>query len=159
MISLLRWVAALPLGVLAAFAAHMILGFNFGIAHGFEEVGLFWDSPDMAGMPIRGTYIMLGTRAVSACALVSVAAWVAPQFKKQIGLSLAIIISILSIAFLIYLLYQSVRFELAWGFSVWYRSILELAGIIIGCVFGAGMSSSMASTNGPGVPEDHEKPA
>ena len=149
MIRLIRWVAALPLAVLAAFAVHIIFGFTFGIAHGFEEVDVFWESRDMAGMPISGTYIMIVTRSVTAATLVGVAAWLVPQFKKQIGFSLAIVVSILSTILLIFLLYQSVRLELPLGFGGWYRSILELASIIIGCVVGAGFSASMESTNGP----------
>jgi hypothetical protein len=148
MISLLRWVAALPIAVLAAFVAHYILYLTFSTTHGQEAVDMFWESRDMAGMPISGTYMLLVSRAVTTGTLVGVAAWVAPQFKKQIGFSLAIIVSILSITFLIYLLYLSVRHEFPLGFGGWYRGLLELAGIILGCSAGVGFSSSMESRNG-----------
>lgn len=52
----------------------MILGFTFSIAHGFEEVTVFWESRDKACMPISGMDIMLVTRAVTAATLVGVGA-------------------------------------------------------------------------------------
>lgn len=145
MINLLRWVAALPLGLIASFAAYMIIDFNFSVIYGYEKVALFWQAHDMAGMPITGSFIMLVTRVLQACALVSVAALVVPQFKKQVGFYLAIIASILSVALVSYLFYRVYTSGLALGFSGWYRGILETTSLIVGCVVGAGASSRMGS--------------
>jgi hypothetical protein len=142
-INILRWAAAVPMAVLAAFAVHMALGITFGIGHGFDKVEFFWLSRDMASMPISGTYIMLVTRAASTCTLVGVAAWVVPRLKIQVGIVLAIVICIYTSALFIYVLYQSVHLGLTLGFSGWYRSILEWVSIIIGCAFGIGVAAGI----------------
>ncbi len=142
MISLLRWVIALPVGIAASFAVHMVSVFGFSLGHGFEEVATFWNSTDMAGMPISGTYIMFVTRLATAAALVGVTVWVIPNYKKKAATTLAMVVSILSIALLIYLVYQSVGANMSIGFGVWYRNILEMVSIVIGSIIGAGVGSS-----------------
>ncbi len=77
---------------------------------------------------------------------VGVTAWVVPKFKKQVGFTLATIVSVIFIALLIYLLYASFRVELILDLSAWYRNILETASIILGCVAGAGVSSGLDKT-------------
>lgn len=142
MTNILRWGAALPLAAIAAFAIHMGLGVAFGIAHGFNEVGLFWESRDMAGMPISGTYIMLVTRIATISALVGVAAWAVPRFKIQAGIVIASVIGVSTVALFVYTYYQSVQVGLPIGFWGWYRGLLEAFSIIIGCAVGIGLALS-----------------
>ena len=136
MISLLRWIIALPLGVAAALATHIFLGFIFSLAHGFNEVELFWQSSDMAGMPISGTYMMFATRVTTSAVLIWAAVWVVPKFKQQTSIALAVIVSVSALALLVYLLYESIHLNLPLGFGGWYRNILEMVSIVMGSLIG-----------------------
>ena len=142
MINPLRWFIALPIGIAASFAVHMLSVFGFSWGHGFEEVAALWNSSDMAGMPISGTYIIFVTRLAAAAALVVGTVWVIPSHNKKAGTTLAIVISVISLALLIFLIYQSFGVNLSIGFSVWYRNILEMVSIVIGSIIGAGIGSS-----------------
>ena len=53
-LNILRWIIAVPAGVLVWFAANHAIGTAFGILHGFDRVGDFWEAPDMDGVPIIG---------------------------------------------------------------------------------------------------------
>ena len=142
MINLLRWVIALPIGVAASFAVHMLSVFGFSWGHGFEEVAKLWNSSDMAGMPISGTYIIFVSRLAAAAALIIGTVWVIPNYNKKIATALAIVVSIISLALLIYLTYKSIAVNMSVGLAVWYRNILEMVSIVIGCIIGASVSSS-----------------
>ncbi|MDZ4759931.1 MAG: hypothetical protein SGJ21_02520, partial [Alphaproteobacteria bacterium] len=52
------------------YAANHSIGAAFGIIHGIERVEEFWEAPDMAGVPIIGTYIIFITRTISAASFV-----------------------------------------------------------------------------------------
>ena len=54
-INILRWIIAVPAGVMLWFAANHAIGVALGIIHGFERVDAFWEARDMDGMPIIGT--------------------------------------------------------------------------------------------------------
>ena len=142
MINILRWLIALPIGIAASFAIHMLSVFAFSWGHGFEEVASLWDSSDMAGMPISGTYIIFVTRLAAAAALVVGTVWVIPSHNKKAATILAIIISVISIAVLIFLIYLSFRVNQSIGFGVWYRNILEMVSIVTGSIIGVGIGSS-----------------
>ncbi|MDE3001339.1 MAG: hypothetical protein OXU79_19865 [Gemmatimonadota bacterium] len=135
--NLIRWILAVPLGVVAAFLVHLFVTALSGLAHGFDRVADFWDSTDMAGMPIEGTYIMFTARVLSAAALLHVATRVAPNHKKKLSKVLAII-GVLGIG-LMFLILSGLSILLSGpslGIGGWYRNILEAFSVIFGCVVG-----------------------
>src|ERR1700704_4636535 len=90
---IIRWIIAVPAGLLAWFGANYSIGRTFGFAHGFEVVDEFWEAPDMNGMPISGTYIILITRIVAAAALVCVIAYLVPRYHKRVAIIVASLVS------------------------------------------------------------------
>ena len=135
--NLIRWIFAIPLGALAAFLVHVVVTFLSGLAHGFDMVLAFWDSTDMEGMPIVGTYIMFTTRSLSVGAHFHVATRVAPNHKKKLGKVLAILGIIgIGLTFLIMSVLFIVVIGPSLGFGWWYRNILEAFSLIFGCVIG-----------------------
>ena len=137
MVTTLRWVFALPTGIIAAFLAHLLCVLAFGIGHGFDTIFDFYEATDMAGMPISGTYILFVSRAVPAGAFLYTTIFVLPKYKKQIAVVLAGVTIILLAGAGVYLavkLYPFLRI------GVWYRLILEFVSCSLGVVIGASMA-------------------
>ena len=133
-INILRWIIAVPAGLMLWFSANFSIGRAFGIIHGFELVDSFWEAPDMDGMPIIGTYIMFVTRTIAAASLVGVTIYIVPRFHKQVAIVVA---SLVSAAAVVILLFQVMSADLIVDLGGWYRNILEMLSIIFGSIFGA----------------------
>jgi len=138
--NIIRWIIAVPAGLVAWFGANYSIGTTFGFAHGFEVVDEFWDAPDMNGMPISGTYIILVTRIVAAAALVGVMVYVVPHYHKRVAIVVASLVSATAIGFLGFVLFQAGSADLNIGLDGWYRHILDMLSIILGAIFGAWMA-------------------
>ena len=136
-INILRWVIAVPAGVMLWFAANHSIGMAFGIIHGFERVDAFWEAPDMDGAPIIGTYIIFVTRTVAAASLVGVMIYIVPRYHKQVAIVAASLVSAAAIGFLGYVLFEAGSADLNIGPDGWYRLILDMLSIIMGAIFGA----------------------
>ena len=104
--NIIRWIIAVPAGLGAWFGANYSIGTTFGFAHGFEVVDEFWDAPDMNGMPISGTYIILVTRIVAAAALVGVMAYLVPRYHKRVAIVVAALVSAAAVGFLGFILFK-----------------------------------------------------
>jgi glucan phosphoethanolaminetransferase (alkaline phosphatase superfamily) len=133
-ICMLRWIIAVPAGLMLWFAANFSIGRAFGIIHGFELVDSFLEAPDMDGMPIIGTYIMFVTRTIAAASLVGVIIYIVPRYHKQVAIVVA---SLVSAAAVVILLFQVMSADLNVDLGGWYRNILEMLSIIFGAIFGA----------------------
>jgi fructose-specific phosphotransferase system IIC component len=138
--NIIRWIIAVPAGFLAWFGANYSIGMTFGFAHGFEVVDEFWEAPDMNGMPISGTYIILITRIVSAAALVGVMVYLVPRYHKRVAIVVASLVSAAAVGFLGFVLFQAVTADLDIGLDGWYKHILDMLSIILGAIFGAWMA-------------------
>lgn len=136
-INILRWIIAVPAGLMLWFSANFSIGKAFGIIHGFELVDSFWEAPDMDGMPIIGTYIMFVTRTIAAASLVGVTIYIVPRYHKQVAIVVA---SLVSAAAAVILLFQAANADLNIGLDGWYRHILEMLSITVGAIFGAWMA-------------------
>lgn len=136
-INILRWIIAVPAGLMLWFSANFSIGKAFGIIHGFELVDSFWEAPDMDGMPIIGTYIMFVTRTIAAASLVGVTIYIVPRYHKQVAIVVA---SLVSAAAVVILLFQVMSADLNVDLGGWYRNILEMLSIIFGAIFGAWMA-------------------
>lgn len=138
--NIIRWIIAVPAGLGAWFGANYSIGTTFGFAHGFEVVDEFWEAPDMNGMPISGTYIILITRIVAAAALVGVMVYVVPHYHKRVAIVAASLVSAAAVGFLGFVLFQAMSADLNIGLDGWYRQILDMLSIILGAIFGAWMA-------------------
>ena len=138
--NIIRWIIAVPAGLVAWFGANYSIGTTFGFAHGFEVVDEFWDAPDMNGMPISGTYIILVTRIVAAGALVGVMVYVVPHYHKRVAIVVASLVSAAAIGFLGFVWFQAGSADVNMGLDGWYRHILDMLSIILGAIFGAWMA-------------------
>ena len=134
MITTLRWIFALPAGVIAAFLAHLLCVLAFGIGHGFDTIFDFYEATDMAGMPISGTYVLFVSRAVPAGVFLYTTIFVLPKYKKQIAVALAGVTIILLAGAGVYL---AVKLYLFLSIGVWYRLILEFVSRCLGVIIGA----------------------
>lgn len=138
--NIIRWIIAVPAGIVAWFGANYSIGTTFGFAHGFEVVDEFWEAPDMNGMPISGTYIILITRIVAAAALVGVMVYVVPHYHKRVAIVAASLVSAAAVGLMGFVLFQSMSADLNIGLDGWYRQILDMLSIILGAIFGAWMA-------------------
>jgi len=140
-INILRWIIAVPAGVMLWFAANHSIGMAFGIIHGFERVDAFWEAPDMDGVPIIGTYIIFVTRTIAAASLVGVIIYIVPRYHKQVAIIAASLVSATAVGFLGFILIQAANADPTIGPDVWYRHILDMLSIILGAILGAWTSS------------------
>jgi glucan phosphoethanolaminetransferase (alkaline phosphatase superfamily) len=138
--NIIRWIIAVPAGLLAWFGVNYSIGVTFGFAHGFEVIDEFWEAPDMNGMPISGTYIILITRIVAAAALVVVIVYLVPRYHKRVAIVVASLVSAVAVSFLCFVLFQAGSADLNIGPDGWYRHILDMLSIILGAIFGAWMA-------------------
>ena len=136
-INILRWIIAVPAGVMLWFAANHAIGVAFGIIHGFERVDAFWEAPDMDGMPIIGTYIIFVTRTIAAASFVGVIIYIVPHYHKQVAIIAASLVSATAVGFLGFILIQAANADPTIGPDVWYRHILDMLSIILGAILGA----------------------
>jgi hypothetical protein len=139
-ITMVRWIIAIPAGLAAWFVANYSIGMTFGFGHGFEVVEEFWDSSDMNGMPVSGTYIILVTRIVAAAALVGVIVYLVPRYHKQVAIVVASLISAAAVSFLGFVLFQAGGADQNISPDVRYRHILDMLSIILGAIVGAWMA-------------------
>ena len=140
-INILRWIIAVPAGVMLWFAANHSIGMAFGIIHGFERVDAFWEAPDMDGVPIIGTYIIFVTRTIAAASLVGVIIYIVPRYHKQVAIIAALLVSATAVGFLGFILIQAANADPTIGPDVWYRHILDMLSIILGAILGAWTAS------------------
>jgi hypothetical protein len=139
-ITYLRWLLAFPAGLLAWFGANQTIEMAFGLIHGYDELDSFWEAPDMDGMLIKGTYIIVITRIVAAASLVAMTIYIAPRYHKQVATVATCLVSAAAVVLLGYIWYQAFRADVAIGPEGWYRYILDMLSIIIGAIFGAWMA-------------------
>lgn len=139
-INYLRWIIAVPAGFLAWFGANHSIGMTFGFIHGYEVMDSFWDAPDMDGMLIKGTYIIIITRIVAAASLVAVIIYMVPRYHKQVAAVVTSLVSAAAVALLGFIWFQAFSTNVAIGPEGWYRYILDALSIIIGAIFGAWMA-------------------
>ncbi len=136
-INILRWIIAVPAGLILWFAANYSIGMAFGIIHGFERVDSFWEAPDMDGVPVIGTYIIFVTRTIAAASLVGVMIYIVPRYHKQVAIVVASLVSAAAAGFLGFILFQVANSDLNIGLDGLYRHILDVLSIIFGAVVGA----------------------
>ena len=140
-INILRWIIAVPAGLILWFAANYSIGMAFGIIHGFERVDSFWEAPDMDGVPVIGTYIIFVTRTIAAASLVGVMIYIVPRYHKQVAIIAASLVSATAVGFLGFILIQAANADPTIGPDVWYRHILDMLSIILGAILGAWTAS------------------
>ena len=136
-INILRWIIAVPAGVMLWFAANHAIGVAFGIIHGFERVDAFWEAPDMDGMPIIGTYIIFVTRTIAAASFVGVIIYIVPHYHKQVAIVAASLVSAAAVGLLGFILVEAANADPTIGPDGWYRHILDMQSIILGAILGA----------------------
>ena len=139
--NIIRWIIAVPAGLGAWFGANYSIGTTFGFAHGFEVVDEFWEAPDMNGMPISGTYIILITRIVAAAALVGVMVYVVPHYHKRVAIVAASLVSAAAVGFLVFISVQVANEDLSIGPDGWYKHILDTLSISCGAIAGAWLAN------------------
>ena len=139
-INILRWIIAVPAGLILWFAANYSIGMAFGIIHGFERIDAFWEAPDMDGVPIIGTYVIFVTRTIAAASLVGAIIYIVPRYHKQVAIVAASVVSAAAVGFLGFVLFQAGSADLNIGLDGWYRNILDMLSIILGAIFGAWMA-------------------
>ncbi len=140
-INIVRWVIAVPAGLLLWFAANFSIGQAFGIIHGFDRVDAFWEASGMDGVPVIGTYIIFVTRAIAAASLVGMVVFMVPRHHKQVGIIVACIVSIAAVGFSAFRLFQIVNSDLNIGPDGWYRHALEVFSMIFGAIAGAWLAN------------------
>lgn len=137
-IKLLRWIIAVPAGLMLWFAANYSLGMAFSALHGEELVDSLWAAPDMNGIPFIGTYIIFATRMVAAASLVGIILRLVPGYHTQVANTVVALVSAAAVISLGVILFQDISAGLSDVLSAWCRDILELVSIIFGAILGAG---------------------
>ncbi len=122
------------------FAANFTIGKAFGMIHGYELIDSFWDAPDMDGIPIIGTYVLIVTRTIAAASLVGVIIYIVPRYHKQVAIVVASLVSTAAVGFLGFILFQTANADLSIAPEGWYKQGLDMLSIIVGAVFGAWMA-------------------
>lgn len=140
-IRIVRWIIAIPVGIVAAVGMHFLMTLGFSLGHGFETAASFWEASDMNGMPISGTYILFVTRATTAAAFVGVTAYIVPAFHKYVGIVFATVVALGSLVLLAYLARVAYNAGLSLGVGAWYRNILEFVSYGLGGIVGAAIGS------------------
>jgi glucan phosphoethanolaminetransferase (alkaline phosphatase superfamily) len=136
-INIIRWAIAVPAGVMLWYAANHSVGIAFGIIHGFDRVDAFWEAPDMDGVPIIGTYIILVTRAVAAASLVGIIIYIVPRHHKQVAIITAALVTIGAVAIFVY---QAVSTDQHISGEGWYKLALDMLSMMFGGMGGAWMA-------------------
>ena len=136
-INILRWAIEVPAGIMLWYAANHSIGTAFGIIHGFDRVDEFWESPDMDGVPIIGTYIIFITRTIAAASLVGTIIYLAPNYRKQVAIIAASVVSVAAVGFLGFLLFEAATSDPGLSPDGWYKHILDMLSIVFGSTAGA----------------------
>ena len=136
-INILRWVIAVPAGIMLWYAANHSIGAAFGIIHGLDRVEEFWEAPDMAGVPIIGTYIIFVTRTIAAASLVGTIIYLVPNYRKQVAIIAASVVSVAAIGFLGFVLFDAATSDPGLSLDGWYKHILDMLSIVFGSTAGA----------------------
>jgi hypothetical protein len=136
-IHILRWALAVPAGIMLWYAANHSIGTAFGIIHGFDRVDEFWESPDMDGVPIIGTYIIFITRAISAASFVGAIIYLVPSYRKQVAIIAASVVCVATAGFLGFLLFEAATSDPGLSPDSWYKHILDMLSIMFGATAGA----------------------
>ena len=136
-INILRWAIAVPAGIMLWYAANYSIGTAFGIIHGFDRVDEFWESPDMDGVPIIGTYIIFITRTIAAASFVSAIIYLVPSYRKQVAIIAASVVCVATAGFLGFLLFEAATSDPGLSPDGWYKHILDMLSIIFGATAGA----------------------
>jgi hypothetical protein len=139
-ITYLRWIIAIPAGLLAWFGANHSIGMTFGFFHGYDVLDSFWEAPDMDGMLIKGTYIIAITRIVAAASLVVVIIYMVPRYQKQVAMVATALVAAGAVAILGVIWFQAFNADVSISSEGWYKYILDMLSIIIGAMFGAWMA-------------------
>ena len=136
-INILRWVIAVPAGIMLWYAANHSIGAAFGIIHGLDRVEEFWEAPDMAGVPIIGTYIIFVTRTIAAASFVSAIIYLVPSYRKQVAIIAASVVCVATAGLLGFLLFEAATSDPVLNLDGWYKHILDMLSIIFGATAGA----------------------
>jgi uncharacterized membrane protein YfcA len=136
-IHILRWALAVPAGIMLWYAANHSIGTAFGIIHGFDRVDEFWESPDMDGVPIIGTYIIFITRTISAASFVGAIIYLVPSYRKQVAIITASVVCLATAGLLGFLLFEAVNSDTGLSADGWYKHILDMLSIMFGATAGA----------------------
>ena len=136
-LNILRWVIAVPAGIMLWYAANHSIGAAFGIIHGLDRVEEFWEAPDMAGVPIIGTYIIFVTRTIAAASVVSAIIYLVPSYRKQVAIIAASVVCVATAGFLGFLLFEAATSDPGLSPDGWYKHILDMLSIIFGATAGA----------------------
>jgi hypothetical protein len=137
MVTALRWIAAIPVGAIAAIAAHFLLGFMLSLGNGFETVASFWAASGMNGMPITGTLILVATRFSTAAAFVAAIVCVVPKFQTQAGVAAPSLVCLAAFAFLMFVVWAVMQSGDSVSIGGWYRAIVEFVSLAGGSAIGA----------------------
>lgn len=136
-INILRWAIAVPAGIMLWYAANHSIGAAFGIIHGLDRVEEFWEAPDMAGVPIIGTYIIFVTRTIAAVSLVGTIIYLVPNYRKQVAIIAASVVSVAAVGFLGFVLFEAATSDPGLSPDGWYKHILDMLSIVFGSTAGA----------------------
>ena len=135
--NILRWAIAVPAGIMLWYAANHSIGAAFGIIHGLDRVEEFWEAPDMAGVPIIGTYIIFVTRTIAAVSLVGTIIYLVPNYRKQVAIIAASVVSVAAVGFLGFVLFDAATSDPGLSPDGWYKHILDMLSIVFGSTVGA----------------------
>ena len=136
-IHILRWAIAVPAGIILWYAANHSIGAAFCIIHGLDRVEEFWEAPDMAGVPIIGTYIIFVTRTIAAVSLVGTIIYLVPNYRKQVAIIAASVVSVAAVGFLGFVLFDAATSDPGLSPDGWYKHILDMLSIVFGSTAGA----------------------
>jgi hypothetical protein len=119
------------------YAANHSIGTAFGIIHGFDRVDEFWESPDMDGVPIIGTYIIFITRTISAASFVGAIIYLVPSYRKQVAIITVAVVCVVTAGVLGFLLFEDATSDPGLSLEGWYKHILDMLSIMFGATAGA----------------------
>jgi len=149
-ITYLRWLVAIPAGLLAWFGANHSIGMTFGFFHGYDVLDSFWEAPDMDGMLLTGTYIIVITRIVAAASLVVVTIYMVPHYHKQVAVIATCLVSAGAVAILSFIWFQAFNADVSISAEGWYKYVLDMLSIIIGAILGSWMAYGSRRRRAPG---------
>ena len=136
-VNILLWFIAVTACSMLWYAANHSIGASFGIIHGLDRVEEFWEAPDMAGVPIIGTYIIFVTRTIAAASFVSAIIYLVPSYRKQVAIIAASVVCVATAGFLGFLLFEAATSDPGLSPDGWYKHILDMLSIMFGATVGA----------------------